>query len=408
MPLQSHEVRQSATLIILKEKGINSMKKAMYFIALTVSVAAVFLFNISLYASMTDDRIETSAKQSYVFKTFLNDEDIKIQSKEGAVTLTGTVLEESRKGLAQETVEGLPGVKSVDNRLEVKGASPTPNSDAWIGEKVKATLLFHRNVNGSATMVQVNNGIVTLSGEASSNAQKQLTAEYAGDVDGVIDVKNELTVSDASGKADQTTMGEKMNDVSESIDDASITGQVKMSLLFHRSTSANNTKVETKAGVVTLYGKASNSAEKTLVTKLVNDVNGVKRVNNRMTVAGKKNSPEYVRTSAVDHTEAQIKQLQDALAITKAQEELWNNVTLVMRKNARDIEAFNRYRSGSTKTMNSVEHMKFHSQITEAHLDQMNKLIPPFEAFYNSLSDEQKNITDTTFRTGKYGKSGRK
>ncbi len=68
------------------------------------------------------------------------------------------------------------------------------------------------------------------------------------------------------------------------IDDASITAQVKMTLLFHRSTSALNTKVETNDGVITMSGKARNAAEKDLVTKLVNDVNGVKSVNNRMTI----------------------------------------------------------------------------------------------------------------------------
>ena len=68
------------------------------------------------------------------------------------------------------------------------------------------------------------------------------------------------------------------------IDDASITAQVKMTLLFHRSTSALNTKVETNDGVVTMSGKARNAAEKDLVTKLVNDINGVKSVNNRMTI----------------------------------------------------------------------------------------------------------------------------
>jgi len=36
--------------------------------------------------------------------------------------------------------------------------------------------------------------------------------------------------------------------------------------------------------VVTLRGKAKNAAEKDLVTKLVNDINGVKSVNNRMTI----------------------------------------------------------------------------------------------------------------------------
>ncbi len=76
-----------------------------------------------------------------------------------------------------------------------------------------------------------------------------------------------------------------------------------------------------------------------------------------------------------------------------------------MRENAKDMDVINKDRAENTKGMNAVEHMKFHSQITQAHLDQMNKLIPPFEALYASMSDEQKNITDTTFRTGKYGKT---
>jgi len=43
------------------------------------------------------------------------------------------------------------------------------------------------------------------------------------------------------------------------VDDASITAQVKMTLLYHRSTSALNTSVTTKKGVVILGGKASNA-----------------------------------------------------------------------------------------------------------------------------------------------------
>ena len=222
-----------------------------------------------------DNRIESSAKKSYVFKTYLKGDDIKIQSKDGVVSLTGTVSEESHKSLAQETVAGLPGVKSVDNRLEVKGEHPAEKSDAWISTKVKTTLLFHSSVS-AMTEVSTKDGIVTLKGDADNQAQKDLTTEYAKDVEGVKDVKNEMTVSKTSKKTPRTT-GEK-------IDDASITAQVKMTLLFHRSTSALNTKVETKHGVVTLSGKAGNAAEKDLVTKLVNDVKGVKSVKNQMTI----------------------------------------------------------------------------------------------------------------------------
>jgi osmotically-inducible protein OsmY len=140
---------------------------------------------------------------------------------------------------------------------------------------VKVTLLFHRSVSASTTEVDVKDGIVTLRGDAASQAQKELTTEYAKDVEGVKGVNNEMTVTNTLKK--NKTVGEK-------IDDASITAQVKMTLLYHRSTSAINTKVETNSGVVTLYGKASNVAELDLATKLANDVNGVKGVKNLMTI----------------------------------------------------------------------------------------------------------------------------
>jgi osmotically-inducible protein OsmY len=85
-----------------------------------------------------------------------------------------------------------------------------------------------------------------------------------------------MTVAKSPAKPDET--------VGEKIDDASITAQVKMSLLSHRSTSAVKTKVETTDGVVTLNGIAKNTAEKALVTKLATDVYGVSRVVNNMTI----------------------------------------------------------------------------------------------------------------------------
>ena len=121
-----------------------------------------------------------------------------------------------------------------------------------------------------------------------------------------------------------------------------------------------------------------------------------------------KKSSAVARTSAVEHTEAQIKQLQGTLKITETQKELWNKLTNVMRENAKDMDALAKERAENTKTINAVEHMKLHSQITEAHLNQLKKFIPPFEALYASMSDEQKKSTDTIFRTGKYGKSKRK
>lgn len=125
--------------------------------------------------------------------------------------------------------------------------------------------------------------------------------------------------------------------------------------------------------------------------------------------SGKQKSSPVVRTSAVEYAETQIKQLEGALNITEAQKESWNNLTRVMRENAKDMDAFTdthtKERAESTKTMNAVERMKFHSEITKMQLDQLEKLIPPFEAFYSGMSDQQKNITDLVFQTGRHGKS---
>ncbi len=233
----------------------------------------------ALQASDLDNRIETSAKNSHNFKTYLKDDSINVASSEGVVTLTGTVSFEYHKQLAEETVAGMPGVKRVDNKLTIIGDQPADRSDGWITMKVKTVLAFHKNVSATDTDVTTTNGVVTLSGKADSQAQKDLTGEYAKDVDGAMEVRNNLVVdrpNKATVKAHRT--------VGEKVDDASITAQIKTTLLFRKSTHALATQVTTKDGVVTLHGEARSSAERDLVTKVAEDIDGVSRVHNKMTV----------------------------------------------------------------------------------------------------------------------------
>jgi osmotically-inducible protein OsmY len=231
----------------------------------------------ALLATQTSDRIESTAKNSYVFQTYLKNDDIKIKAlNDSIVTLTGTVSEWPHRSLAEETVSGIPGVKHVENKLEIKGGQPLENSDVWINMKVATTLMFHRHVSVLKTDIEVKDGVVVLRGKASSEAQKELTTEYVKDVDGVKRVQNDMTI-----ETTKKTTGEKVN---EFVDDASITAQVKIALLFHRSTNVIKTKVETKNGVVTLSGVAKNGAEKDLVAKLVNDIKGVKSIKNEITI----------------------------------------------------------------------------------------------------------------------------
>jgi hyperosmotically inducible periplasmic protein len=249
----------------------NTMKS----LAIAAMAVATLLTAPPARASETDDRIESSFKKSYVYRTYLKDDSIKISSKNGMVTLTGSAIGDLDKTLAADTAAGLPGVGQVNNQIETKAEAAAEKSDKWIVRKIDLALLFHRNVNAHRTTVAAKDGVVTLTGEAMSAAQKDLTGEYASDIEGVKEVKNDLAVV-ASSKPERTT--------NEKMDDASITAQVKMALMTHRSTSSTKTSVETRNGEVWLTGVAKNAAEKALVSKLTADIQGVTSFKNEMTL----------------------------------------------------------------------------------------------------------------------------
>ncbi len=243
---------------------------------LIMGVVGLLLMAGSLLASETDRRIESAFRKSYVFNTYLKGDDIQIHSQDGVVTLTGTVSAETHLSLAADTVADLPGVKRVDNRLEVKGGIPEKSSDAWIHMKLKTMLMLHSNLDGVNVEVVVNDGRVTLRGEVNSQAEIELTTEYVKDFEGVKDVNNEMTVAKVPHQEHRT--------VGEYIDDASIKSQIKWALLFHRGTNAFKTEITVEKGVVTVSGKAKNAAEIELVSRRIEDIHGVKKVHNRMII----------------------------------------------------------------------------------------------------------------------------
>lgn len=127
-------------------------------------------------------------------------------------------------------------------------------------------------------------------------------------------------------------------------------------------------------------------------------------VNPGCAASAKKSAAAVAAPSAVEHAEARIKELQGTLDLTAGQQEPWQNLSRIMRENAQEMDAFSKERAETAKSMNAVERMKLHTQVTEAHLAQMKRLLLPFETFYDSLSAEQKKITDNVFRTGRHGK----
>ena len=241
------------------------------------AIAALFATGTLTRASEDDARIVTSFEESFVYRTHLTDDSIKTRASDGVVTLTGSVADDAHRKLALDAAESLPGVVRVDNQLQTVGEIEMEKSDTWIARKVKWALLFHRNVNGRGTTVTVENGIVTLTGEADSEAQRALTTEYAQDIKGVTEVINEMTVAAAAVAPERTE--------TEKVDDASVTAQVKAVLDTHASTHSADVAVSARDGHVTVTGIAENTAERALVTKLISGVHSVEGVDNEMTLA---------------------------------------------------------------------------------------------------------------------------
>ena len=97
--------------------------------------------------------------------------------------------------------------------------------------------------------------------------------------------------------------------------------------------------------------------------------------------------------------EEHIKELRTKLKITQAEEPQWNNLCQVMRDNAQAMLDLQKQRAADAQSMNAVDVIKSYEQVIDAHEDGMKKFVPAFEAFYNTLSDSQKQTADAMFRS---------
>lgn len=259
---------------------------------LAAAVSALLLGQPLRAASETDENLEASARGAYVFRTLLAGEGLTMEVSNGMVTLRGNVGIALQRELAEEAVAALPGVKSIDNQIVVKTAPPDA-ADQLLALRVKTVLGLHQSGRAHAARLEAKEGVVTLKGEAESDAQRTLAAEHAGDVEGVVEVRNELTLpqakaADAAAAKPATAPNGQapasgVVEAAREVDDPSVVAQVRMALRAHRSTRSLKPGVASREGVVTLSGHVSSTAERDLVSRLCSDILGVRRVENQMT-----------------------------------------------------------------------------------------------------------------------------
>lgn len=101
--------------------------------------------------------------------------------------------------------------------------------------------------------------------------------------------------------------------------------------------------------------------------------------------------------SPTERVEARIKSLHERLKITPAQETQWNAFAQVMRDNAQHMQSLIEKRRQNSGTMNAVDDLRSYQEVADAHAQGLEKLIPAFQALYDTMSPEQKKNADAVF-----------
>ena len=145
-----------------------------------------------------DDTVVTTRVKSALFadaeiKSF----DLKVETRKGAVQLSGFVDNQAQVERAIAATRAVEGVTSVENGISLKAGNATLGNtvdDGIVTSKVKSALLADPNIKSFDIAVVTRKGEVQLSGFVDSQAQIDLAIALAGKVEGVARVDNELSI----------------------------------------------------------------------------------------------------------------------------------------------------------------------------------------------------------------------
>ena len=221
----------------------------------------------------TTSRVRTALLLSKRVSPF----DIKVETMQGEVTLTGQVPSDETKTVAGAITQDTAGVKQVHNDLGINPTAERNPETERLGERVAD--LEVKTIVGDALSkslelkdkhidVQVKSRIVTLGGALETAAQKYNAEQIAWQASGVQGVINNISVT--SALAAPETADEKL------------ARRVEFELYSTRAVSLKNMQIVVNNGTATLTGDAGSRAERLLAEKIAQSVEGIRKVVNNL------------------------------------------------------------------------------------------------------------------------------
>jgi osmotically-inducible protein OsmY len=195
----------------------------------------------------------------------VNTAAIRVDVKDGVVTLSGNVDSYAEKRAAEKAVERICDVLAVVEEIEVRPPAPNERKDEDIARAAAHALEWHTLVPNDKVTAIVEDAWITLDGAVERRYQKRIAEEAVHHLAGVRGITNSITVK-PKGKPKQ---------VKEEITKA-----------FERSAriDAEHIRVEMHGNKVILHGVVHSWAEKRAAENAANAAPGIAEVENLIRV----------------------------------------------------------------------------------------------------------------------------
>ncbi|NLW32540.1 MAG: BON domain-containing protein [Fibrobacter sp.] len=180
----------------------------------------------------------------------VNPDTITVEMADGRVVLNGTVNSLAALNAVEDTVRSFHQITFVENRLKIVYPGDADIlTDESVTKAVKISLKLNCNINDEFVGVDVEEGVVELSGAVDSYWQKIECGNIVSNVTGVIQVINKLSVVPV-----------------HKVEDFEIAEQIEAAMKRTGIVDTDYVTVKVENGIVTLTGKvphwnAYNSAE---------------------------------------------------------------------------------------------------------------------------------------------------
>lgn len=185
---------------------------------------------------------------------------------------------------AQTTPQTTSRVQPHALSLQATQAPPAVNADDDIEDRIAFRLETDDLTRKYDIDVSANNGVVILSGNVATSAQKARAAELAK-IAGVTRVQDNIAVDPGADQTLTDRAKRGLNKTGEAITDAWITTKVSWFFVGEDLLDGSDINVDTSNSVVTLKGRVATEAARTRAKVLAERTEGVRQVVDQLVIA---------------------------------------------------------------------------------------------------------------------------